>query len=238
MSIFERLAAWIPGQWEKVIITAVLIGLAFLVSNLWTRYLARMEISAEKRRMQLVWVRNVIWFVAMLIIVSVWASTIAGFALSLAAVAGAILIVSKELVMCIHGYLYVTLVQPFKIGDVIEFPRRAVYAGSMPFNETIQSEFTTAITEGGQWVDRIEKRSAGSASMTVNNLSEMWQAEVIQPLLTFMQGAPVFIADRPEPFPLSVAYGFTSKRPQPARSIANALIARNLTLDLVSHVSA
>jgi hypothetical protein len=54
MSIFERLAAWIPGQWEKVIITAVLIGLAFLVSNLWTRYLARIEISAEKRRMQLV----------------------------------------------------------------------------------------------------------------------------------------------------------------------------------------
>lgn len=124
------------------------------------------------------------------------------------------------------------------IGDVIEFPRRAVYAGSMPFNETIQSEFTTAITEGGQWVDRIEKRSAGSASMTVNNLSEMWQAEVIQPLLTFMQGAPVFIADRPEPFPLSVAYAFTSKRPMPARSIANALIARSLTLDLVSHVSA
>ena len=121
MSIFERLAAWIPGQWEKVIITAVLIGLAFLVSNLWTRYLARMEISAEKRRMQLVWVRNVIWFVAMLIIVSVWASTIAGFALSLAAVAGAILIVSKELVMCIHGYFYATLVQPYKIGDVIEF---------------------------------------------------------------------------------------------------------------------
>jgi small-conductance mechanosensitive channel len=53
--------------------------------------------------------------------VSVWASTIAGFALSVAAVAGAILIVSKELVMCIHGYLYVTLVQPYKIGDVIEF---------------------------------------------------------------------------------------------------------------------
>lgn len=121
MSIFERLAAWIPGQWEKVIITAVLIGMAFLVSNLWTRYLARMAISAEKRRMQLVWVRNVIWFVAMLIIVSVWASTIAGFALSLAAVAGAILIVSKELVMCIHGYFYATLVQPYKIGDVIEF---------------------------------------------------------------------------------------------------------------------
>jgi hypothetical protein len=27
-------------------------------------------------------------------------------------------LVSKELVMCIHGCLYVTLVQPFKIGDL------------------------------------------------------------------------------------------------------------------------
>jgi small-conductance mechanosensitive channel len=121
MSLFERLAALIPGQWEKVIVTALLVGMALLASHLWARYLSRGSISAEKRRLHLVWARNIIWFAALLVIVSVWASTIAGFALSVAAVAGALLIVSKELVMCVHGYLYVTLVQPFKIGDVIEF---------------------------------------------------------------------------------------------------------------------
>lgn len=121
MSIIERLATWIPGQWEKVIITGLLIGIALLALNLWARYLSRGEISAQKRLIHLVWARNIIWFSTLLVIVSVWASTIAGFALSVAAVAGAILLVSKELVMCIHGYLYVTLVQPFKIGDVIEF---------------------------------------------------------------------------------------------------------------------
>ena len=121
MTFIERLAVAIPGHWEKVIATALLIGMGLLASHLWARYLSRGEISAEKRRLHLVWARNVIWFAVLLVIVAVWASTIAGFALSLAAVAGAILIVSKELVMCIHGYLYVTLVQPFKIGDVIEF---------------------------------------------------------------------------------------------------------------------
>lgn len=50
MSILERLAAWIPGQWEKVIITVLLIGMALLALHLWARYLARGEISAEKRR--------------------------------------------------------------------------------------------------------------------------------------------------------------------------------------------
>lgn len=121
MPLFERLADIIPGQWEKVIATAILVAMGLLASHLWARYLSRGEISAEKRRLHLVWARNVIWFVVLLVIVSVWASTIAGFALSLAAVAAAILIVSKELVMCVHGYLYVTLVQPYKMGDVIEF---------------------------------------------------------------------------------------------------------------------
>jgi len=119
--MFERLAIWIPGQWEKVILTALLIGMALLASHLWARYLSTGEISAQKRRIHLVWARNIIWLATLLIIISVWASTIAGFALSLAAVAGALLIVSKELVMCVHGYLYVSLVQPYKIGDVIEF---------------------------------------------------------------------------------------------------------------------
>jgi small-conductance mechanosensitive channel len=121
MPLFERLAAAIPGHWEKVIATALLIGIGLLASHLWARYLSRGEMTAEKRRLHLVWARNLIWLAVLLVIVSVWASTITGFALSLAAVAGAILIVSKELVMCIHGYLYVSLVQPFKIGDVIEF---------------------------------------------------------------------------------------------------------------------
>lgn len=120
-TFLEKLAAAIPGQWERVFATAVLIGIGLLASHLWARYLARGEISPGKRRIHLVWARNVIWFVIFLIIVSVWASTIAGFALSLAAVTGALLIVSKELVMCVHGYLYITVVKPFTVGDVIQF---------------------------------------------------------------------------------------------------------------------
>jgi len=119
--MLESLIVSIPGQWEKVIITVLLVGMALLASHLWARYLARSDIADVKRRIHLVWARNLIWMTALLLIVSVWASTIAGFVLSVAAVAGAMLIVSKELVMCVHGYLYVTLVQPFKIGDVIEF---------------------------------------------------------------------------------------------------------------------
>ena len=117
----DSLLTAIPGQWEKGIATLLLVVLGLLATHLWARYLARGEMSAEKRRLHLVWARNIIWLAVLLIIISVWATTIAGFALSLAAVAGALLIVSKELVMCVHGYLYVSVVQPYKVGDVIEF---------------------------------------------------------------------------------------------------------------------
>lgn len=120
ISMLNQLFAAIPGQWEKVIATVLLIAIGMMLSHLWSRYLARGEISAEKRRVHLVWARNVIWVLVFLVIVSVWASTIAGFALSLAAVAGAMLIVSKELLMCVLGYLYITMVRPFKVGDMIE----------------------------------------------------------------------------------------------------------------------
>ena len=120
MSTLKDWFVAIPGQWEKVIATFLLIAFGMALSHLWARYLARGEISAEKRRIHLVWARNVIWFLVLFIIISVWASTIAGFALSLAAVAGAVLIVSKELLMCVLGYLYITFVRPFKVGDLVE----------------------------------------------------------------------------------------------------------------------
>lgn len=116
----QQLAALIPGQWERVIATVLLLGAGFAVAQLWARYLGRGEVPAERRRLHLVWARNVIWSLVLFAIASVWASTIAGFALSLAAVAAAMLIVSKELVLCVLGYVYLTFVRPFKIGDVIE----------------------------------------------------------------------------------------------------------------------
>lgn len=113
----DQFFAAIPGHWEKVIATILLILVGVLLSRLWARYLVRTEISADKRLMHLVWARNVIWSIVSFILFAVWASTIAGFALSLAAVAGAVLIISKELLMCVLGYVYITLVRPFKIGD-------------------------------------------------------------------------------------------------------------------------
>lgn len=34
MTTLEQLTGWIPGQWEKVIVTALLVGLSLLASHL------------------------------------------------------------------------------------------------------------------------------------------------------------------------------------------------------------
>lgn len=124
------------------------------------------------------------------------------------------------------------------MGDVLEVPQRAQYTGSRPFNEAISTEFTMPVSDAGNWIDRIAKRRGGMVQMTVNHLSENWQRDFVQPLLTFMETAPIFVADRPAPFPQSVAYGYTRERPQTTRALPNARVSRSLELEMVAYVRA
>lgn len=123
------------------------------------------------------------------------------------------------------------------IGDVREFPQRSDYVGSVPFNETAQDETSVAVSDGGQWLDTFVTRRAGSASMSVQHISEDWNEAYLQPMLEDMKTRPVFIADRPGPYPQSVAYAYTTAKPQVARDLPNRRASRSVQFDLVAHVS-
>lgn len=71
-------------------------------------------------RGKLVWTQNLIRLLALIAIVVIWASKIAGAIVSLAALVGALLLVHKELLMCISGYGLIMFTRPYKIGDYIE----------------------------------------------------------------------------------------------------------------------
>jgi small-conductance mechanosensitive channel len=64
--------------------------------------------------------KNLILLIAIVLFISVWASKIAGAALSLAAIAGALLIVSKEFVTNILGSALLAISRPYRVGDYIE----------------------------------------------------------------------------------------------------------------------
>ena len=73
-----------------------------------------------RRRSNLVAARNIILVITLFLIGAIWASKIAGAALSLAAVAGAILIVSKEFLTNLLGTGMLAVSKPYRVGDFIE----------------------------------------------------------------------------------------------------------------------
>lgn len=77
-------------------------------------------IERSHRRSNFVLLKNLVLLAALIVIGTIWASKIAGAALSLAAVAGAMLIVSKEFLSNLLGTGMLTLSRVYRVGDFIE----------------------------------------------------------------------------------------------------------------------
>ncbi len=73
-----------------------------------------------RRRTQFVWARNALFFACVGAFGGIWATKIAGVALSLAALTAAILIVSKEFIANVLGWTMLMFARPYAVGDFIE----------------------------------------------------------------------------------------------------------------------
>jgi small-conductance mechanosensitive channel len=123
--MFDRIAADLNalavGEWGRILATLLAVTVAVVAMKSVKRFASRNTGGdLVYRRERLVWLKNGILLAFTLAIFSVWASKIAGFALSLAAVAGAALIVSKELLLNLLGSLVLAVSRPFRIGDFVE----------------------------------------------------------------------------------------------------------------------
>lgn len=106
------------------------IGATLLVASTgaitWRFMQKRARIGSEapldvsRRRGNLVLAKNLLIVVGLVIVASIWATNIAGAALSLAAVAGAILLVSKEFLANALGTAVLAISRPYRIGDFID----------------------------------------------------------------------------------------------------------------------
>jgi small-conductance mechanosensitive channel len=100
----------------SVIVTMVLMKLVQHRAQL----AAGSQAEISRRRGNFVLLKNLLLFSALIVIGTIWASKIAGVALSLAAVAGALLIVSKEFLLNLLGTASLTLSRLYRVGDFIE----------------------------------------------------------------------------------------------------------------------
>lgn len=82
--------------------------------------LQRAGISPENRRRWIVNSRNALLLILVIGLVFIWADELLTFAVSLVAIAAAIVIATKELILCFSGAVLRTASKSFALGDLIE----------------------------------------------------------------------------------------------------------------------
>lgn len=120
--LINEINAFTHTEMGRIIATIIAIVVTMLLLKVIQRRAqasgTRMEFA--HRRENFVLLKNLLLLATLTVIGTIWASKIAGAALSLAAVAGALLIVSKEFLSNLLGAAFLTVSRLYRIGDFIE----------------------------------------------------------------------------------------------------------------------
>ncbi|TGN61579.1 mechanosensitive ion channel family protein [Paracoccus liaowanqingii] len=104
------------------LIASLILVLALLITRMIANRVLRARADAQPH-LQRRWfstIRNVILFLLLLGLALIWAPQLRTFALSLTAVAVAVVVATKELILCILGSFMRASSRPFSVGDWIE----------------------------------------------------------------------------------------------------------------------
>lgn len=119
-AIYDYIHGFAISEISRLALTSAVLLLMPLSLRFGRQHLASREGTLSERRERMSIWRNVTLLVGFVTIFAVWSTRLTGFALSMAAVAGAVLIVSKEALMNVLGFINLTVTKPFGFGDYIE----------------------------------------------------------------------------------------------------------------------
>lgn len=121
--ILRQLSEVAHTELGRIFATVLALAATFMLLKLIqrrARSVAGSSIEISHRRGNFVLLKNLVLLAALIVIGAIWASKIAGAALSLAAVAGALLLVSKEFLSNLLGSAFLTISRLYRVGDFIE----------------------------------------------------------------------------------------------------------------------
>lgn len=121
----KELLNWLqnlPNVWVwDIIRSLILIVVLMLIHQLLNRIVAKhpnLHIEAQRRWM--VGVRNILLVLGLALLATIWAQEITAVAVSMVAIAAAVAISGKEVIMCLLGSLYRSVMRTYSVGDYIE----------------------------------------------------------------------------------------------------------------------
>lgn len=152
----DSLLTDLPGEW---VATAALIVLVVLLRQLSARFIRQSGVDADARRRWLVQVRTGAILTLVFGLAVIWAQELRTVALSLVAVAVALTIATKELLLGLSGALVRTSSRSFSIGDRIQ-------VGTFRGDVIDVGALTTQVLE----VDDVTNRRTGRAITVPNSM--------------------------------------------------------------------
>lgn len=106
---------------DRIVDSALaLLGVLLLRWALTRAIRGRGGLLSDNRRRALIWVKNAATAMIALLLVLIWGDSIQRFALSLAALAAAAVIATRELILNLLVGIWRTFARPFRVGDWIE----------------------------------------------------------------------------------------------------------------------
>lgn len=148
----------LPVEFRALLTLGVIGAIVLLRWGLFRYIRYRAAILTERARWWLASVRNVASGLIALLILVIWAPEIEEFALSITAFTVAIVIATKELILCVSGAIWRGTVRPFGIGDWVEI-------GGFSGEVIDEHLFATELQE----LDRAEFRSTGRTVLVPNS---------------------------------------------------------------------
>jgi small-conductance mechanosensitive channel len=121
--LYHDVSLFAKTELGRIVATVVIIAVTTAIVRFVqrrSRQGAETMADLARRRRSFVLAKNLVFIAAFVLIGTIWASKIAGAALSLAAVAGAMLIVSKEFLANMLGGAMLAISRPYRVGDFIE----------------------------------------------------------------------------------------------------------------------
>ena len=108
---------------------------------------------------------------------------------------------------------------------------RAIYEGHSPITLASVTNYTTNISESGQWLGRSIKSQGMATSYQWSNLTAAWYREYFQPFVASVKTQPFFIAWRPETFPDEIGYCWTKQDIKPSNAGGRDLMSVTLNAE-------